>query len=107
MSNQFMRLIVMFDLPITTVAHKKAYVRFRKFLLQDGYTMLQYSVYSRLCNGQDGIQKHLRRLTEHLPRSGSVRGLTLTEKQYTNMKVLVGQHTIHESIVKDHHVIDL
>lgn len=43
-----MRIIVFFDLPVTTVAKRKAANQFRHFLLKDGYQMLQLSVYSRI-----------------------------------------------------------
>ena len=48
MVNRFMRLIVMFDLPVVTESDKKIYSKFRKFLLDDGYFMIQYSVYARM-----------------------------------------------------------
>ena len=68
-----MRLIVFFDLPVVTKKDRKIYAQFRKFLIKDGYDMLQFSVYSRICNGDDGVYKHYTRLKENLPRKGSVR----------------------------------
>ena len=50
-----MRLIVFFDLPVVTKKDRKIYAQFRKFLIKDGYDMLQFSVYSRICNGDDGV----------------------------------------------------
>jgi CRISPR-associated protein Cas2 len=47
-----MRLLVFFDLPMVTKAEKRAYVQFRKFLLNDGYDMIQWSVYGRILNGR-------------------------------------------------------
>ena len=47
--------------------------RFCKFLIDDGYTMLQFSVYMRICRGQDMVDAHMRRLEGHLPEKGSVR----------------------------------
>ena len=86
-----MRMIVFFDLPVTTAAERKTATRFRNFLLRDGYYMLQFSVYSRVCNGNDAVQKHSKRLKANLPKNGSVRLLTITEKQYQNMSVLLGE----------------
>ena len=63
---------------------------FRRFLLNDGYDMIQFSVYGRILNGTDSEQKHLKRLTANLPPAGSVRVLTVTEKQYASMLLLVG-----------------
>ena len=49
MNNRFMRVIVMFDLPVITEKEKKIATKFRKFLLDEGFIMMQYSVYSRIC----------------------------------------------------------
>ena len=90
MSNRFMRLLVFFDLPVVKKEDRKEYQNFRRFLLNDGYIMLQYSVYSRICNGIDGTNKHISRLQKNIPPKGSVRYLQITEKQYSEMKFLVG-----------------
>lgn len=94
-----MRLLVFFDLPTVTKAEKRAYVQFRKFLLNDGYDMIQWSVYGRILNGADAERKHLARLTENLPPKGSVRALTVTEKQYASMRLLVGAPPFQEKKV--------
>ncbi len=91
-----MRIIVFFDLPVVKRTERKRYAQFRRFLLNDGYDMVQYSVYSRLCNGTDMTNKHLQRLTNSLPAKGSIRCLTITEKQYENMKFLVGKPSVKE-----------
>ncbi|KPN72152.1 CRISPR-associated endonuclease Cas2 [Neisseria sp. 83E34] len=88
---QFMRLIVFFDLPVTTTAKRKAANQFRKFLQKDGYHMLQLSVYSRIVKGRDALQKHHKRLLLHLPEEGQVRYLEVTEKQYASMVMLIGE----------------
>ena len=41
---QIMWLYVFFDLPTNTKAQRHEAARFRKGLLQDGFTMMQYSV---------------------------------------------------------------
>ena len=91
-----MRIIVFFDLPVVKKKERKIYGQFRRLLLNDGYDMIQFSVYSRLCNGTDMTEKHLKRLNESLPEKGSVRCLTVTEKQYEDMKFFVGKPTIKE-----------
>lgn len=95
-----MRIIVFFDLPVVNKKERKVYAQFRKFLLKDGYDMVQYSVYSRLCNGNDMMNKHLKRLSQSLPSKGSIRCLTVTEKQYEEMKFLVGKPSVKERKVK-------
>lgn len=94
-----MRLLVFFDLPTKTKADKRAYILFRRFLLKDGYHMLQWSVYARITNGYDDTQTHLKRLESNLPKAGSVRYLEVSEKQYTKMKILVGTATHQEKMV--------
>ena len=86
-----MRMIVMFDLPVKTAAQRKIATKFRKFLIDDGYHMLQFSIYTRVCNGTDAVEKHKRRLNTSLPSNGSVRLMVITEKQFQNMEILVGQ----------------
>jgi CRISPR-associated protein Cas2 len=98
MSN-FMRILLFFDLPVVKKSERKAYTAFRKFLLKDGYDMLQFSVYSRICNGNDAVEKHLTRLSKNLPAKGSIRVLVVTDKQYGNMKLLVGNPGIKEEKV--------
>lgn len=95
-TRRFMRLIVFFDLPTKTKAEKRAYTLFRRFLLNDGYDMLQWSVYGRVVNGVDAQAKHINRLHANLPPAGSVRSLSVTEKQFASMKILVGKPKIQE-----------
>ena len=92
----FMRLIVFFDLPVTTKAKRQAANQFRHFLQQDGYEMLQLSVYSRIVRGRDMLQKHYTRLQAHLPSEGNVRCLEVTEKQFVSMKMLIGNPSPRE-----------
>ena len=55
--------------------------------------MMQFSVYTRVCNGYDAVEKHKRRLYENVPDNGSVRVLVITEKQYESIEILVGKLT--------------
>ena len=87
---RFMRLLLFFDLPTLTKSDRKIANRFRNYLLKDGYHMLQLSVYARLCKGEDVVEKHIKRLKSVIPAKGNVRILTVTEKQYTRMEILVG-----------------
>ena len=95
---RFMRMIVFFDLPTLTKTDRRNASRFRKFLVNDGYTMLQLSVYSGICKGNDDVEKHSKRLKSLIPKEGSVRLLTVTEKQYASMEILVGTLKKEEEI---------
>ena len=86
-----MRLMVFFDLPVVSADDKRAYTVFRRFLLKDGYDMIQFSVYARICNGQDAVNKHFELLQNNLPPLGSIRCMQVTEKQFAGIVVLVGK----------------
>ena len=100
-----MRLLVLFDLPVVTKAERRAYTVFRRFLVNDGYDMIQFSVYGRILNGQDALEKHYKRLVDNLPPEGSVRCLTVTEKQFASMKLLVGMPLFQEKAVKTNQML--
>ena len=91
-----MWLFVFFDLPVGSKSERRDATRFRNFLLKDGYIMMQFSVYARICNGQDRVEKHAKRINANLPNAGSVRMLQITDKQYERMKILVGKRTKNE-----------
>lgn len=93
---KLMRILVFFDLPVTTKSQRKAASQFRKFLVKDGYHMVQYSVYARVCNGVDSVETHRKRLKAGLPSKGSVRMLVVTEKQYNAIEILVGNPEIYD-----------
>ena len=99
-TRRFMRILVFFDLPMVTKSEKRAYTLFRRFLLNDGYDMIQFSIYGRIVNGRDAETKHMQRLVSNLPPNGSVRMLTVTEKQYASMKLLVGLPLFQEKAIK-------
>ena len=95
-----MRLLLFYDLPMVTRAERRAYTVFRRFLINDGYDMIQFSVYGRILNGNDAEEKHMKRLIDNLPSDGSVRCLTVTEKQHASTKLLVGLPLFQEKTVK-------
>lgn len=91
-----MRILVFFDLPVKTKAQRRAATRFRNFLLGDGYHMVQYSVYARICNGMDAVAVHKNRLYQAVPVRGAVRMLVITEKQYSHLEILLGRPTPYD-----------
>ena len=91
-----MFLFVFFDLPVGTKGERRAATRFRNFLKGDGFDMVQWSVYARVCRGQSMVDTHLERVTKNLPARGSVRALQVTDKQYSRMRLLLGEAKIHE-----------
>ena len=98
MTDKFMRLIVMFDLPTSTATDRKQATQFRNFLLKDGYHMLQFSIYTRVCNGLDAVKKHRLRLKANIPKDGAIRSLVITEKQFENIDILLGERNKYEKL---------
>ena len=92
-----MWVICMFDLPTKTKKHKRAYTSYRKYLLRDGFTMMQYSVYIRHCTSLENAQVHIGRMSLLVPEEGEVRFLTITDYQYGRIKTFLGK----KSVVKD------
>lgn len=88
-----MRLIVFFDLPVDTSKDRKNYRKFRKFLLTNGYIMMQESVYSKLCLNASVVESALKALKKNKPPKGMVQALEITERQYAGMNFIVGEHT--------------
>ncbi len=86
-----MWVIAMFDLPVDTKEARRAYASFRKSLLKDGFTRLQYSVYVRHCASEENADVHTQRVQTHLPGDGEVRVLTITDKQFERMRVFWGK----------------
>ena len=95
---RFVWLFVFFDLPVGTKPERRDAARFRHFLRDDGCMMLRYSVYARVCRGEDGAMKHIARVTKNLPDKGSIRALQVTDRQYSHMRLLLGKATKTESI---------
>ena len=92
--------ICIFDLPTKTKKEKRKYTEFRRFLLKDGFIMMQFSVYSRICKGEDSVLTHKKRVKEHLPPKGNIRMLSITDLQYSKMETLVGEKKEEERLEK-------
>ncbi|MCA3556533.1 CRISPR-associated endonuclease Cas2 [Aestuariivirga sp.] len=102
---RYMWLFVFFDLPVGTKVERRAATRFRNFLKDDGFLMLQWSVYARVCRGEEATGKHHARVTSNLPSRGSVRTLTVTERQYARMKLLIGESKRSEKLAANQLVL--
>lgn len=94
-----MRLIVMFDLPTLTVENMKSYRDFRKFLIKNGFMMMQESIYSKIALNQSTANLITNRVRENKPPKGLVQMFTITEKQFSRMEILVGD--ISEEFITD------
>ena len=90
-----MWIIVLFDLPTDTKQARKQYSQFRKHLLNDGFTMMQYSVYIRHSASDENAMVHTKRIKACLPPDGEVRIIKITDKQFGHIEVFYGKKHKH------------
>lgn len=86
-----MRILVLFDLPVTTLDNKRSYRIFRKYLLKNGFMMMQKSVYCKIALNAVAADAVIKNVKLNLPSDGLVQLLTVTERQFSRMEVLVGE----------------
>ena len=86
-----MRILVFFDLPVLTSEQRRDYVHFRKFLIKNGFMMLQESVYCKLALNTPAVNSIVDHVHKNKPPEGLVQLLTVTEKQYSKMDLIVGE----------------
>lgn len=84
-------VLVFFDLPTETKAERKVAGKFRKYLLNDGFTMFQFSIYLRHCVSRENADVHVRRVKKLLPEKGHIGILTITDKQFGMMELYHGK----------------
>jgi CRISPR-associated protein Cas2 len=88
---RFMWVVVLFDLPVDTKKARRDYTRFRKKLLKDGFTKMQFSVYIRHCASKENAEVHTERVSGWIPDDGEVRVITITDKQFERMRIFWGK----------------
>lgn len=86
-----MRMLVMFDLPTETSADRHHYRQFRKMLIQNGFYMLQESIYTRMLLNPSVQRSSIEVIRKNKPPAGTVQVLTLTEKQFSSMEFISGE----------------
>ena len=88
---RMMWVVVMFDLPVDTKLARRNYARFRAKLLDDGFAMMQYSVYARHSFSEENAHVHIQRVERCVPPDGEVRVITVTDKQFERMRIFWGK----------------
>lgn len=86
-----MWVLVLFDLPTETKKERKVYSKFRKDLIQDGFTMFQFSIYLRHCPSRENAEVHIKRVKNMLPEKGQIGILSITDKQFGSMELFYGK----------------
>ncbi|CAG0909178.1 unnamed protein product [Cyprideis torosa] len=57
-----MWILVLFDLPTETKKERRDASIFRKKLIQDGFSMFQFSIYLRHCPSKENMNVHIERI---------------------------------------------
>lgn len=93
---RIMWIFVFFDLPTETKIDRKKAALFRKHLLQDGFSMFQFSIYLRHCPSKENADVHIKRVKAWLPQNGYVGILVVTDKQFGQMEIFRGCQKTHQ-----------
>lgn len=101
-----MRMIVMFDLPVTTANDRRNYRKFRQFLIKEGFFMMQESVYCKLAPNAVSMDLIIERIQKNKPPDGLVQVLKITEKQFSKIEYIVGER-VHEVLDTDERLVIL
>lgn len=91
---RLMWIMVLFDLPVVTEKERKTATKFRNFLLDNSFEMVQFSVYLRPCPGKEHVEKLIKLIEKNMPQDGKVDILSFTDKQYENIVTLRGTDKI-------------
>lgn len=91
MRYRIMRLVIMFDLPTDTAEDRRNYRKFRKRLINEGFLMIQYSVYCRVCITKQSATFLENKIAGIAPDKGLIQSFMMTEKQYSDMHYITGK----------------
>lgn len=85
-----MWILVFFDLPTETKIDRRRASKFRKQLLDDGFSMFQFSIYLRHCPSRENAAVHIKRTVNNLPPKGKVGIMQITDKQFGMIELYHG-----------------
>ncbi len=91
MRDRVMRTMVFFDLPNVYLRDKKNYIKFRKYLINEGFIMMQESVYSKIALNSQQSGLLINRIRKNAPKKGIIQVMTITEKQYSQIEYIIGE----------------
>lgn len=91
---RLMWIMVLFDLPVTTSKERKEATKFRDFLLDNGFDMVQFSVYMKPCTGKAHVERMVKIIKSNMPEEGKIDIISITDKQYENIVTLRSGNTI-------------
>ncbi|MGL5021479.1 MAG: CRISPR-associated endonuclease Cas2 [Mycoplasmatales bacterium] len=100
-----MRLLVFFDLPQTEKIDTKIYRQFIKFLDEQGFIRVQYSMYVKLCINAHVANSNSNKVRRNCPIKGDVRYTILSEKQYVSIKNINCNLSFQENITNSNRIL--
>ncbi len=89
----FMWLMIMFDMPTESKKDRKKYRWFRDKLIKEGYIMMQYSIYIKTFHSVEATKygkEKIKNFIKYNILKGSIRIMMFTDKQFSNMDIIVG-----------------
>ena len=87
-----MRSILFFDLPVEKVSQQREYRKFVKNIKKMGFYMFQKSVYVKMGIDVQAIKSTIDKIKKICPKEGQISVLTITEKQFANIELLLGDN---------------
>jgi CRISPR-associated protein Cas2 len=87
---RYMRILLFFDLPTLTIEQRRDYRKFRKWLVSEGFIMIQESVYSKLAMNRNSAKLIIENVRRHKTEEGNIQILVISEKQYNKIELIVG-----------------
>lgn len=88
---QIMWVWALFDLPVLTSAERKRATRFRNDLLDLGFEVVQFSVYTKYCASRERAEAVAKLVGGMAPEAGKVDILFFTDKQFEMIRSFRGK----------------
>ena len=85
-----MWVMTLFDLPVLTPEERHRATKFREFLLNEGFCMMQLSCYIKFTAGKEQAETITARIGAAVPTAGKVDVLYFTDRQYEGIKSFFG-----------------
>ena len=85
-----MRMMLFFDLPVVSSTDRHYYNVFHRYLIRNGFLMLQESVYSKLVLNPTAANAVLANLRKNKPPAGLIQVLCITENQFSRCEYIIG-----------------
>lgn len=101
-----MRTILFFDLPSITSEDRREYRKFVKVLITNGFYRLQESVFCKMAIDFQSASTTVDKIKKLVPKEGLIMALTVTEKQFSSMKILLGNSNT-DVITTDDRIVEL